>query len=72
LSARAAALHASDSAAFSESQFGLSTSDAHFLESVLQGGTRSDRLSALALVVQGAPVHSVSINFVDTKFGLTI
>ncbi|CEL56534.1 putative protein C4F10,09c OS=Schizosaccharomyces pombe (strain 972 / ATCC 24843) GN=SPAC4F10.09c PE=1 SV=1 [Rhizoctonia solani AG-1 IB] len=58
LSARAAALHASDSAAFSESQFGLSTSDAHFLESVLQGGTRSDRLSALALVVQGAPVHS--------------
>ncbi|CAE6341998.1 unnamed protein product [Rhizoctonia solani] len=58
LSARAAALHASDSTAFSESQFGLSTSDAHFLESVLQGGTRSDRLSALALVVQGAPVHS--------------
>ncbi|KAF8706767.1 CBF protein, partial [Rhizoctonia solani] len=58
LAARATALHASDSTAFSESQFGLSTSDAHFLESVLQGGTRSDRLSALALVVQGAPVHS--------------
>ncbi|QRV84166.1 O-FucT domain protein [Ceratobasidium sp. AG-Ba] len=55
---RAAALHAADTAAFSDSQFGLSTSDAHFLESVLQGGTRSDRLSALTLVVQGAPVHS--------------
>ncbi|QRV98202.1 ribosome biogenesis protein [Ceratobasidium sp. AG-Ba] len=55
---RAAALHATDTAAFSDSQFGLSTSDAHFLESVLQGGTRSDRLSALTLVVQGAPVHS--------------
>ncbi|CAE7156024.1 unnamed protein product [Rhizoctonia solani] len=58
LAARAAALHAADTTAFSESQFGLSTSDAHFLESVLQGGTRSDRLSALSLVVQGAPVHS--------------
>ncbi|KAG8733763.1 hypothetical protein FRC11_002832 [Ceratobasidium sp. 423] len=58
LAAQAAALHAADTTAFSESQFGLSSSDAHFLESVLQGGTRSDRLSALALVVQGAPVHS--------------
>ncbi|CAE6417516.1 unnamed protein product [Rhizoctonia solani] len=58
LAARAAALHATDTTAFSESQFGLSSSDAHFLESVLQGGTRSDRLSALSLVVQGAPVHS--------------
>ncbi|KEP55612.1 putative ribosome biogenesis protein MAK21 [Rhizoctonia solani 123E] len=58
LAARAAALHAAETAAFSESQFGLSSSDAHFLESVLQGGTRSDRLSALSLVVQGAPVHS--------------
>ncbi|KAG8730021.1 hypothetical protein FRC12_020558, partial [Ceratobasidium sp. 428] len=55
---RAAALHAADTAAFSESQFGLSSADAHFLESVLQGGTRSDRLSALTLVVQGAPVHN--------------
>ncbi|KAG9113369.1 hypothetical protein FRC07_007786, partial [Ceratobasidium sp. 392] len=58
LAARAAALHAADTAAFSDSQFGLSSADAHFLESVLQGGTRSDRLSALTLVVQGAPVHS--------------
>ncbi|KAJ1306210.1 hypothetical protein OPQ81_010918 [Rhizoctonia solani] len=58
LAARAAALHAADTEAFSRSQFGLSSSDAHFLESVLQGGTRSDRLSALSLVVQGAPVHS--------------
>ncbi|CAE6412353.1 unnamed protein product [Rhizoctonia solani] len=58
LAARAAALHAADTTAFSDSQFGLSSSDAHFLESVLQGGTRSDRLSALALVIQGAPVHS--------------
>ncbi|KAG8696348.1 hypothetical protein FRC09_008568 [Ceratobasidium sp. 395] len=55
---RAAALHATDTTAFSESQFGLSSADAHFLESVLQGGTRSDRLSALTLVVQGAPVHN--------------
>ncbi|CAE6415012.1 unnamed protein product [Rhizoctonia solani] len=58
LAAQAAALHAADATAFSESQFGLSSSDAHFLENVLQGGTRSDRLSALTLVVQGAPVHS--------------
>ncbi|KAG8684601.1 hypothetical protein FRC08_013612, partial [Ceratobasidium sp. 394] len=58
LAERAAALHATDTAAFSDSQFGLSSADAHFLESVLQGGTRSDRLSALTLVVQGAPVHS--------------
>ncbi|KAG8743453.1 hypothetical protein FRC10_012033 [Ceratobasidium sp. 414] len=58
LAARAAALHAADVTAFSDSQFGLSSADAHFLESVLQGGTRSDRLSALTLVVQGAPVHS--------------
>ncbi|KAH7334921.1 CBF/Mak21 family-domain-containing protein [Rhizoctonia solani] len=50
LAARAAALHAADTTAFSDSQFGLSSSDAHFLESVLQGGTRSDRLRA--------PVHS--------------
>ncbi|KAG8689683.1 hypothetical protein FRC08_010818, partial [Ceratobasidium sp. 394] len=58
LAERAATLHATDTAAFSDSQFGLSSADAHFLESVLQGGTRSDRLSALTLVVQGAPVHS--------------
>ncbi|KAF8608211.1 CBF-domain-containing protein [Ceratobasidium sp. AG-I] len=58
LAARAAALHASETTAFSESQYGLSSADKHFLDSVLQGGTRSDRLSALTLVVQGAPVHS--------------
>ncbi|KAG9079028.1 hypothetical protein FRC06_007991, partial [Ceratobasidium sp. 370] len=58
LAERAAALHVADTTAFSDSQFGLSSADAHFLESVLQGGTRSDRLSALTLVVQGAPVHS--------------
>lgn len=37
---------------------GHSSSDSHFLNSILSQGTLSDRLSALTLLVQGSPVHN--------------
>ena len=37
---------------------GHSSSDSHFLNTILTQGTLSDRLSALTLLVQGSPVHN--------------
>jgi ribosome biogenesis protein MAK21 len=36
-----------------------SSSDGAFLQKVLQGGTLSDRLSALTLLVQASPLHNM-------------
>ncbi|THH28825.1 hypothetical protein EUX98_g5360 [Antrodiella citrinella] len=38
---------------------GHSSSDSHFLNTILSQGTLSDRLSALTLLVQGSPVHNI-------------
>jgi len=59
LSARAHELLDADTAAYaaSEHSTGGSAGDKRFLETLLKQGTLSDRLSALTLVVQGAPVH---------------
>jgi len=57
---RASSLHASEVSAFSLSNAaGGSASDRAFLRNILSGGTLSDRLSALTLMVQGAPLHNV-------------
>jgi len=57
---RASSSHASEVSAFSLSNTtGGSTSDRAFLRNILAGGTLSDRLSALTLMVQGAPLHNV-------------
>lgn len=57
---RASSLHASEVSAFSLSDAaGGSASDRAFLRNILAGGTLSDRLSALTLMVQGAPLHNV-------------
>ncbi len=57
---RASSLHASELSTFSLSNAaGGSASDRAFLRNILSGGTFSDRLSALTLMVQGAPLHNV-------------
>jgi ribosome biogenesis protein MAK21 len=55
---RASSLHASELEIFSALPNG-STSDQTFLRNVLTGGTLSDRLSALTLMAQGAPLHNI-------------
>lgn len=60
LLSKATSLHATDVKNYTAS--GVSTgsaSDSQFLQKVLQSGTLSDRLSAMTLLVQGSPVHSV-------------
>ncbi|KAI9450958.1 CBF-domain-containing protein [Russula earlei] len=58
---RASSLHFSELSAFSAlpNAAGGSASDRGFLQNILAGGTLSDRLSALTLMVQGAPLHNV-------------
>ncbi|KAH9959933.1 CBF/Mak21 family-domain-containing protein [Russula dissimulans] len=58
---RASSLHASEVSAFSAlpNAGGGSASDRAFLRNILAGGTLSDRLSALTLMVQGAPLHNL-------------
>ncbi|KAI9460349.1 hypothetical protein F5148DRAFT_260637 [Russula earlei] len=60
---RASSLHASELSAFSTlpKAAGGCASDRGFLRlrNILAGGTLSDRLSALTLMVQGAPLHNV-------------
>ena len=55
---RASSLHASELENFSALP-NASTSDQTFLRNVLTGGTLSDRLSALTLMAQGAPLHNI-------------
>ncbi|KAH8987132.1 CBF-domain-containing protein [Lactarius hatsudake] len=57
----ASSLHASELANFSTSPNASSgsASDQSFLRNVLTGGTLSDRLSALTLMAQGAPLHNI-------------
>lgn len=43
----------------SSASTGHSTSDSHFLQTILAKGTLSDRLSALTLLVQASPVHNI-------------
>jgi ribosome biogenesis protein MAK21 len=58
---RASSLHASELSTFSAlpKAMGGSASDRAFLRNILSGGTLSDRLSALTLMVQGAPLHNI-------------
>ena len=58
---RASSLHASELSTFSAlpNATGGSASDRAFLRNILSGGTLSDRLSALTLMVQGAPLHNI-------------
>jgi ribosome biogenesis protein MAK21 len=58
---RASSLHASELSTFSALPHatGGSASDRAFLRNILSGGTLSDRLSALTLMVQGAPLHNI-------------
>ena len=58
---RASSLHASELSTFSAlpNATGGSASDRAFLRNILSGGTLSDRLSALTLMAQGAPLHNV-------------
>ncbi|KAI0295053.1 CBF/Mak21 family-domain-containing protein [Multifurca ochricompacta] len=58
---RASSLHASDLSNFSALPHaaGNSASDQAFLRNILSGGTLSDRLSALTLISQGAPLHNI-------------
>ena len=58
---RASSLHASEISSFSalSNATGGSVSDRAFLRSILAGGTLSDRLSALTLMVQDAPLHNI-------------
>ena len=57
----ASSLHASELAIFSASPnpSSGSVSDQSFLRNVLTAGTLSDRLSALTLMAQGAPLHNI-------------
>ncbi|KAH8990280.1 CBF-domain-containing protein [Lactarius akahatsu] len=57
----ASSLHASELANFSTlpNASSGSSSDQSFLRNVLTGGTLSDRLSALTLMAQGAPLHNI-------------
>jgi ribosome biogenesis protein MAK21 len=57
LTSRASSLHASDIRTFQASSHSGS-SEAAFLQKILQSGTLSDRLSALTLLVQSSPVHN--------------
>jgi ribosome biogenesis protein MAK21 len=62
LTTHAAMLHANTVATYqsqSSSTATTTTSDFSFLQKILQGGTLSDRLSALTLLVQSSPVHNV-------------
>lgn len=62
LTAHAADLHAETISTYqsqSSSTATTTTSDFSFLQKILQGGTLSDRLSALTLLVQSSPVHNV-------------
>lgn len=58
---RASSLHASELTTFSAlpNASGGSASDQSFLRNILTGGTLSDRLSALTLLAQGAPLHNI-------------
>lgn len=58
---RASSLHASELSTFSAlpNATGSSASDRAFLRNILSGGTLSDRLSALILMAQGAPLHNI-------------
>ena len=58
---RASSLHASELSNFSAlpNATGGSASDRAFLRNILSGGTLSDRLSALTLMAQGAPLHNI-------------
>jgi ribosome biogenesis protein MAK21 len=58
---RASSLHASELSTFSAlpKATGGSASDRAFLRNILSGGTLSDRLSALTLMAQGAPLHNI-------------
>jgi ribosome biogenesis protein MAK21 len=58
---RASSLHVSELANFSAlpNPSGGPASDQSFLRNVLTGGTLSDRLSALTLMAQGAPLHNI-------------
>jgi len=68
---RASSLHASEVSASSAlpNAGGGSASDRAFLRNILSGGTLSDRLSALTLMVQGAPLHNTRA--LDALKGLT-
>ncbi|KAI0278455.1 CBF/Mak21 family-domain-containing protein [Russula brevipes] len=57
----ATSLHASELARLSAvpNAAGGSASDQAFLRNILTGGTLSDRLSALTLMVQSAPLHNI-------------
>lgn len=62
LTTHAATLHANTIATYqsqSSSTATNTTSDFSFLQKILQGGTLSDRLSALTLLVQSSPVHNI-------------
>jgi ribosome biogenesis protein MAK21 len=62
LTTHAATLHANTIATYqsqSSSTATNTTSDFSFLQKILQGGTLSDRLSALTLLVQSSPVHNL-------------
>ncbi|KAI9463219.1 CBF/Mak21 family-domain-containing protein [Lactarius psammicola] len=58
---RASSLHASELENFSAlpNASSGSASDQSFLRNILTGGTLSDRLSALTLMVQGAPLYNI-------------
>lgn len=62
LTTQAATLHTNAVATYqsqSSSTATNTTSDFSFLQKILQGGTLSDRLSALTLLVQSSPIHNV-------------
>ncbi|TCD69479.1 hypothetical protein EIP91_007605 [Steccherinum ochraceum] len=61
LSDRAAGIIKRDAELYqaSAASTGHSSSDAHFLNTILSQGTLSDRLSALTLLVQGSPLHNI-------------
>jgi hypothetical protein len=58
---RASSLHAYELPTFSAlpNATGGFASDQTFLRNILSGGTLSDRLSALTLMVQGVPLHNI-------------
>lgn len=60
LTEKAGSLHDADVLTYtSASATTSSISDARFLQTVLQTGTLSDRLSAMTLMVQGSPLHNI-------------
>ncbi|RPD58303.1 CBF-domain-containing protein [Lentinus tigrinus ALCF2SS1-7] len=60
LTERASSLLSTDAEKYASSSAAQSTSDAHFLKTILSTGTLSDRLSALTLLVQASPVHNTA------------